>query len=61
VAQLEDNMAALDVTLPEETIERIDGASRPQLSYPHDFLMMARRMSQAMQAGAPGIQGAVRS
>lgn len=52
VKQLEDNMAALDVTLPTETVERIDDASRPQLSYPHDFLMMARRMTQAMQTGA---------
>jgi len=61
VSQLEDNLAALDVELPAETVERIHLASRPQLSYPHDFLMMARRMSQSMQAGAPGIQGAVRS
>jgi aryl-alcohol dehydrogenase-like predicted oxidoreductase len=52
VTQMEDNLAALDVTLPAETVARIDDASRPQLSYPHDFLMMARRMTQAMQAGA---------
>jgi aryl-alcohol dehydrogenase-like predicted oxidoreductase len=52
VKQLEDNLAALEVTLPEETLERIDDASRPQLPYPHDFLMMARRMTQAMQTGS---------
>ncbi len=52
VKQLEDNLAALDVTLPEETLQRIEDVSRPQLGYPHDFLMMARRMTQAMQAGA---------
>jgi aryl-alcohol dehydrogenase-like predicted oxidoreductase len=61
VAQLEDNLAALDVDLPAETVERIDEASRPQLTYPHDFLMLARRMTQAMQAGAAPIQGAVRN
>jgi aryl-alcohol dehydrogenase-like predicted oxidoreductase len=51
VQQLSDNLAALDVMLPEEALQRIDDVSRPQLSYPHDFLMMARRMTQAMQAG----------
>jgi aryl-alcohol dehydrogenase-like predicted oxidoreductase len=49
VKQLEDNLAALDITLPEDAVQRIDDASRPQLPYPHDFLMMARRMSQQMQ------------
>jgi len=48
VRQLEDNLAALDVTLPEETVQRIDGASEPRYPYPHDFLRMARRMSAAM-------------
>ena len=48
VRQLEDNLAALDVTLPEETVQRIDGASEPRYPYPHDFLRMARQMSAAM-------------
>jgi aryl-alcohol dehydrogenase-like predicted oxidoreductase len=48
VKQLEDNLAALDVTLPEETVQRIDAASEPRFPYPHDFLRMARQMSAAM-------------
>jgi aryl-alcohol dehydrogenase-like predicted oxidoreductase len=50
VKQLEDNLAALDVTLPEDTVQRIDAASAPHLSYPHDFLAMARQMTAALQA-----------
>ena len=46
--QLEDNLAALDVTLPEETVQRIDAASEPRFPYPHDFLRMARQMAAAM-------------
>jgi aryl-alcohol dehydrogenase-like predicted oxidoreductase len=48
VQQLDDNLAALEVTLPAETIERIDAASEPHLPYPHDFLRMARQLSAAM-------------
>ena len=48
VKQLEDNLAALDVTLPEETVQRIDAASEPRFPYPHDFLRMARQMAAAM-------------
>ena len=50
VKQLEDNLAALDVTLPEETTQRIDAASEPRLPYPHDFLRMARQMTAQLQA-----------
>ena len=49
VKQLEDNLAALDVTLPAETVERIDAASEPRLPYPHDFLRMARHMMAQMR------------
>ena len=42
--QLKDNLAALDVEVPAETIERIDTASEPYLPYPHDFMRMARQM-----------------
>jgi aryl-alcohol dehydrogenase-like predicted oxidoreductase len=49
VKQLEDNLAALDVTLPEETVQRIDGASEPRFPYPHDFIRMSRQMMAAMQ------------
>jgi aryl-alcohol dehydrogenase-like predicted oxidoreductase len=52
VKQLEDNLAALDVTLPAETVERIDAASEPRYPYPHDFLRMARAMTAQMQAQA---------
>lgn len=51
VAQLQDNLAALDVDLPADTIQRIDDASSPRLSYPHDFLAMSRQMVQQMRAG----------
>ncbi|TMF10102.1 MAG: aldo/keto reductase [Chloroflexi bacterium] len=54
VKQLEDNLTALDVTLPEETVQRIDAASEPRYPYPHDFLRMARQMTAQMQAQARG-------
>jgi aryl-alcohol dehydrogenase-like predicted oxidoreductase len=54
VKQLEDNLAALDVTLPAETVERIDAASEPRYPYPHDFLRMARQMTAQMQTQARG-------
>ncbi|NJN52266.1 MAG: aldo/keto reductase [Gammaproteobacteria bacterium] len=41
-AQLKDNLAALEVSLPADAIARIDGVSEPHLGYPHDFLRMAR-------------------
>jgi aryl-alcohol dehydrogenase-like predicted oxidoreductase len=43
--QLKDNLAALDVVLPKETVERIDEASEPYLPYPHDFMRMARQLT----------------
>jgi aryl-alcohol dehydrogenase-like predicted oxidoreductase len=46
--QLKDNLAALDVTLPNETIERIDSVSEPHLPYPHDFMQMARQLTAMM-------------
>jgi aryl-alcohol dehydrogenase-like predicted oxidoreductase len=54
VAQLNDNLAALDVELPAEAVERIDAVSEPYLPYPHDFMRMARQMSAALvQQNAP--------
>jgi aryl-alcohol dehydrogenase-like predicted oxidoreductase len=47
-AQLKDNLAALEVELPAEAVERIDAASEPYLPYPHDFMRMARQMSAMM-------------
>jgi aryl-alcohol dehydrogenase-like predicted oxidoreductase len=51
VEQLHDNLAALEVDLPAETVQKIDDASSPRLSYPHDFLAMSRQMIQQMRAG----------
>jgi aryl-alcohol dehydrogenase-like predicted oxidoreductase len=48
VAQLNDNLASLEVTLPADTVERIDAASEPHLPYPHDFMRMARQMTAMM-------------
>jgi aryl-alcohol dehydrogenase-like predicted oxidoreductase len=48
VQQLQDNLAALDVDLPAETVAKIDEASQPRLTYPHDFIRMARQMSYTM-------------
>jgi len=54
VQQLTDNLAALDVTLPTDAIERIDAVSEPHLGYPHDFLRMARQLrSMMVQQNAP--------
>ena len=50
VVQLHANLAALDVTVPADAIERIDAVSEPHLPYPHDFLRMARQMSAMMVA-----------
>ena len=50
VAQLQDNLAALDVDLPAETAQRINDASEPRIGYPHDFLRMVRQMQAQLQA-----------
>lgn len=46
VAQLNDNLAALDIDLSAEAVARIDAASEPHLHYPHDFMRMARQLQQ---------------
>jgi len=52
--QLSDNLAALEVDLPAEAIQRIDAASEPYLPYPHDFMRMARQLTSMMvQQNAP--------
>jgi aryl-alcohol dehydrogenase-like predicted oxidoreductase len=38
LAQLEDNLKALEVTLPPEALSRLDEASRIDLGFPHEFL-----------------------
>jgi aryl-alcohol dehydrogenase-like predicted oxidoreductase len=52
VQQLNENLAALDVVLPPETVQRIDEASEPAIGYPHDFLRMMREMLERMRAAA---------
>ena len=42
VSQLEDNLAALDLELPEDALARLDEASEIQLGFPHDFLNQVR-------------------
>jgi aryl-alcohol dehydrogenase-like predicted oxidoreductase len=37
LAQLEDNLAALDFDLPAGLAERLEEASRPDLTYPYYF------------------------
>lgn len=50
VKQLNDNLAALDLSLPEETVKRIDEISQPVVGYPHDFLRMMRQMLEQMRS-----------
>ncbi|NNK48754.1 MAG: aldo/keto reductase, partial [Gemmatimonadetes bacterium] len=38
LAQLEDNLGALDVTLDGEHLTRLDEVSRIEPGFPHDFL-----------------------
>ena len=43
--QLEDNLAALEVTLPPEGLARLDEASQPRLDFPAHFLPEAQKAS----------------
>ncbi|PIY20898.1 MAG: aldo/keto reductase [Deltaproteobacteria bacterium CG_4_10_14_3_um_filter_60_8] len=38
MAQLQDNLASLELTLPAEQVSRLDRLSRVELGFPHDFL-----------------------
>ena len=38
LAQLTDNLGALDVTLDEAQLARLDEVSKIELGFPHDFL-----------------------
>ncbi|HEY5639273.1 MAG TPA: aldo/keto reductase [Dehalococcoidia bacterium] len=46
VQQLMDNLAALEVELPAETVERIDDVSRPRIGYPQNFYQRPAPRSQ---------------
>lgn len=50
IQQLKDNLAALDLVLPAEVVQRIDEVSEPTLGYPHDFLGMMRQMLAQMRS-----------
>jgi aryl-alcohol dehydrogenase-like predicted oxidoreductase len=39
--QLDDNLTALEVTLPPQAIAKLDEVSRPRLDFPAEFLAMA--------------------
>ena len=39
LVQLEDNLGAVDVTLDEGQLKRLNEASRLDLGFPHNFLM----------------------
>lgn len=45
VEQLEDNLSALDVTLDDATLARLEEVTRPALNFPADFLANAQANS----------------
>jgi aryl-alcohol dehydrogenase-like predicted oxidoreductase len=49
LAQLDGNLAALDLALPPELVARLDAASAPAPIFPHGFLANTRHV---MQSGA---------
>lgn len=49
LAQLDGNLASLDLTLPEAMIARLDAASAPTPIFPHGFLANTKHV---MQSGA---------
>jgi aryl-alcohol dehydrogenase-like predicted oxidoreductase len=49
--QLEDNLRCLDLWLSDEHLARLDGASRIELGFPHDFLA-SPMVRSAMDGGA---------
>ena len=55
--QLKDNLAALDVVLPNDTVERIDAVSEPHLPYPHDFLRTMQQLAATQAQQKPKGKG----
>jgi len=49
--QLEDNLGAADLVVPEEARKRLDEASALELVYPYDFHARVRGMMAALQLG----------
>ncbi len=48
LTQLEDNLAAGDMTLDAEPLRRLDEVSKPELVYPCDFHEQVRGMMRQM-------------
>jgi aryl-alcohol dehydrogenase-like predicted oxidoreductase len=42
LSQIQDNLGALSVTLPEQALARLEEASKIELGFPHDFLVQVR-------------------
>jgi aryl-alcohol dehydrogenase-like predicted oxidoreductase len=42
LAQIQDNLGALAVTLPDEVLQRLEEASKIELGFPHTFLVQTR-------------------
>jgi aryl-alcohol dehydrogenase-like predicted oxidoreductase len=49
--QLEDNLGAADLVLPEEARKRLDEASALELVYPYDFHARVRGLMRALELG----------
>jgi aryl-alcohol dehydrogenase-like predicted oxidoreductase len=47
ISQLEDNLKALEVQLSPDVALEVESVSRPELPYPHNFLMMMRMEAQS--------------
>ncbi|WP_285629600.1 aldo/keto reductase [Actinoallomurus iriomotensis] len=56
LGQLEDNLGALDLTLPEAALAELDAASAVELGFPHDFLQ--RPMTRNVMFGDVRIETA---
>ena len=39
LSQLEDNLGAAEVTIPEDSLQRLDDTSHIELGFPHDFVL----------------------
>lgn len=61
IAQLDANLAALDVTLDADAIKRLDAASKPRLNFPAEFLPFAVGNTYAnMTVNGQRFEGSVR-
>jgi hypothetical protein len=55
VAQLRDNLGALEVQLDDDHLARLDAATRVDLGYPHDFLARHRATLALGPRGERGV------